>query len=391
MIKIGIVAGEASGDQLGAGLITAIKERVPDAVFEGIAGPKMIAAGCKALYPTEKLAVMGLVEVLGHLRELLLIRKQLKQHFLENPPDVFIGIDAPDFNLTLEGKLRAAGIRTVHYVSPTIWAWRQRRVKQVARDVDLMLTLFPFESDFYLKHKVPVCFVGHPLADLIPFTTDAREARQHLGLPAEGTVVALLPGSRKSELLRLGPQFLLAAKALHNRRSSLRFLAPMISDQTRGLFENLVTQYAADLPITVLNGSARESMAASDIVLVASGTASLEAMLLKRPMVVAYRLSPITYWIMTRLRLLKISHYSLPNLLAGKQVVQEFIQRDASPEKLANAVSDLLDHPEESRHEQEVFAKIHQSLRRDANARAADAVLELLSGQPEYTHWERIR
>lgn len=288
-MRIGIVAGEASGDLLGAGLIRAIKQRLPDAVIEGIAGPAMIAQGCTALFPAEKLAVMGFVEVLGRYRELHGIRTQLIRHFLDNPPDVFIGIDAPDFNLGLERVLKEAGIPTVHYVSPSVWAWRQWRLRKIALSTDLMLTLFPFEAAFYEAYHVPVRFVGHPLAEMIPDVPDLQAARIKLGLPVLGDIVALLPGSRMSEVNALGLTFIHAAQWCAQHRPGVHFLAPLATADTRELFEQLVKTHAPMLSITIIAGRSREVMAAADVVLLASGTATLEALLLKRPMVVAYR------------------------------------------------------------------------------------------------------
>ncbi|MEJ2345156.1 MAG: lipid-A-disaccharide synthase [Gammaproteobacteria bacterium] len=379
MVRIGIVAGEASGDQLAAGLIEAVRARVPDARFEGIAGPAMVAAGCAALYPSEKLAVMGLVEVLGHLPELLRIRWRLFRYFRSNPPDVFIGVDAPDFNLGLEGRLRAAGIRTVHYVSPSVWAWRQKRVRKIARNVDLMLTLFPFEAEFYRRHGVAARFVGHPFADAIPQTPDRDAARRTLGATGAATVVALLPGSRMGEVRRLAEPFLRAAALCHARRPELRFVAPMVNTGVRARFDEIRGRVAPQLPLTLVDGQARTVLAASDVVLVASGTAALEAMFMKRPMVVAYRLSPVTYAVLRLFRLLKVRHYALPNLLAGREVVRELMQGDATADRLAQELLLLLDDPARRDEMHGAFEQIHQSLRRDANERAADAVVELLA------------
>jgi lipid-A-disaccharide synthase len=378
MLRIGIVAGEASGDLLGAGLIKAILQQVPDAQIEGIAGPNMISAGCHALFPSEKLAVMGLVEVLGHLREITGIRKQLYTHFIKNPPDIFIGIDAPDFNLLLEARLKKAGIKAIHYVSPTVWAWRQWRVKKIAGNIDLMLTLFPFEAEFYEKYDIPVKFVGHPLADMIPMEPDRPSARGKLGLPIQQKIIALLPGSRVSEVERLSEVFIKAAHICWKRNPDLYFLAPMANDRVKQVFLEKCDQYAPDLPITLIDGKSREVMEAADMILLASGTATLEAMLMKRPMIVAYKLSSITYWILKKLGILKISLYSLPNLLAGKEVVKELIQNDCNPENLAVALQDLLDHPEHIQKLEGLFVKIHKQLKKDASLQASNAVLSLV-------------
>lgn len=377
-LRVAIVAGETSGDLLGAGLMRAIRAQHADVQFEGIAGPEMAAEGCEAYYPAERLALLGLVEVLGHLPEVLKIRRDLARRLRDSPPDVFVGIDAPDFNLPLEARLRKAGIRTVHYVSPTVWAWRSYRVHKVARAVDLMLTVFPFETDFYRAHHVPVRFVGHPLADLVPLVSDRLEARRKLGLAASAQIVALLPGSRSSELRYLGERFLATARWCHRQRPGLRFVAPMASPRTRALFEGFLRNDEV-LPLTLVDGRSREVMEAADVVLTASGTATLEAMLLKRPMVVAYRMAFVTQWLMRRL--LKVPHFSLPNLLAGREIVKEFFQDEVTPERLGPAVLSFLDDPASAHALQEVFAEIHYALRKNANREAASAVLELAQRQ----------
>lgn len=379
MIRVGIVAGESSGDQLGASLIEALRSRHPDICVEGIAGPAMIAAGCRVLYPSDKLSVMGLFEVLAHLPELLRIRRNVYRYFSTNPPDVFIGVDAPDFNLSLERRLRAIGIKTVHFVSPSVWAWRQRRVRKIARSVDLMLTLFPFEKIFYQRHHVPVRFVGHPFADQISLQPDRAAARRALDLAPDATIVALLPGSRAGEIQRLGKLFLLAAQRCSRLQSELRFVAPMASASLRQSFDHMRRQIAPELPLTLTDGRAREVLAAADVVLLASGTAALEAMLMKRPMVVAYRVAPLTYFILKHLRIMKVSRFSLPNLLAGRDVVPEFIQDEATPERLADAISGILQHPEHTMRLHDHFLELHRDLRCGAGQAAADAVLELIS------------
>lgn len=377
MIRIGLVAGEASGDLLGAGLIAALKQRYPDAVFTGIAGPRMVAAGCQALFPSEKLAVMGLTEVLGHLRELFAIRKAVVRHFLAEPPDVFIGIDAPDFNLGLERQLKTAGIPTVHYVSPSVWAWRQYRLRKIARAVDLMLTLFPFEAAFYEAHRVPVRYVGHPLADALPLTPDRHAARAELGLPRDGEVVAILPGSRLSEVRALGDIFIAAALSCAEQRPGLRFIAPLATAATQELFAARLQALAPRLPVTIVQGKAHAALTAADAVMVASGTATLEALLLKCPPVMAYRLSPLTYWLAQRL--VKVPHYSLPNLLAGRALVPELIQDAATPANVAAAILNWLDDKAGRAQLAATFTEIHRTLRRDADQRAADAVAELVT------------
>ena len=378
-MRIALVAGELSGDLLGAGLITALKERYPHAQFVGVGGPVMIGQGLESWTPLERLAVMGLVEVLRHLPELFCIRRQLIERLLADPPAVFIGIDAPDFNLGLERQLRVHGIPTVHYVSPSVWAWRPWRVRKIARAVNLMLTLFPFEATFYQQQGVPVRYVGHPLADEIPLYSDAGEARQALGLslPAGTCVVALLPGSRRGEISRLGPLFLETARGLFARRPDLHFLLPAATPQLYEVLESLRLEQARDVPLTLTQGHSREVMAAADVVLLASGTATLEAMLLKRPMVVAYRVAPVTAWIARRL--VNIPHFSLPNLLAGRALVPEFFQEAATAANLGAAVLHWLDDTAAGAALAAEFTALHIQLRRDASQQAAAAVIELLT------------
>lgn len=374
-MRIGIVAGEASGDLLGAGLVSAIKQRYPDALIEGIAGPQMMAAGATSLFPMDRLSVMGIVEVLGRYRELLGIRRQLANHFKQNPPDVFIGIDAPDFTLGLEKQLRQAGIKTAHYVSPSVWAWRQRRVKKIAQSTDLMLTLFPFEEKFYQQHHVPVKFVGHPLADTIPMLADKAAARKDLGLSSEKTILAMLPGSRSNELQYLATTFIETVRWLRVRHPDLQVVVPLANEVRRAQFEQAMAQIADVPEMTLVDGRSREVMAAADVVLLASGTAALEAMLLKRPMVVAYKLSPITYWLAKRL--VKVDNVSLPNLLANETLVPELIQHEATPEKLGQAVLNYLEDSALNDVVNQRFNEIHQALKQDASQQAADAILEL--------------
>lgn len=370
-LKIALVAGEASGDILGAGLMQAIKARHPDAQFIGVGGPRMQAEGLDSYFPMERLAVMGLVEVLGRLPELLKRRRRLIRTLIDEQPDVFIGIDAPDFNLGVELKLRQAGIRTVHYVSPSVWAWRQKRVLKIQRACDLMLTLFPFEAQFYEAQQVPVCFVGHPLADAIPLEADRAAARAALGLPEQGGVVALLPGSRGGEVERLGSLFLDAAERLRALRPGLRFVLPCANAERRAQLEAMLA--GRELAVSLLDGRSHEALAACDAVLIASGTATLEALLFKRPMVVAYRVAPLTYRILRRL--VKSPYISLPNLLATRLLVPELIQEAATPDALAASLAPLLD---DGAVQTEGFDAIHRTLRRGASARAAEAVLQLL-------------
>lgn len=376
-MRIGIVAGEASGDLLGAGLISAIKRRFPDARFEGIAGPGMIAQGANSLFPMDRLSVMGLTEVFSRYLELLSARKKLAQRFIADPPDVFVGIDAPDFNLGLELKLRLAGIKTVHYVSPSVWAWRQYRIRKIARAVDLMLTLFPFEADFYRDKNVPVTFVGHPLADMIELQPDQAKYRTQLQLPRDKKIVAILPGSRSTELRYLSDDFLQAALWLLEKEPDLHFVAPMANAHRRQQFAAALARLTKSLPVTILDGQSRAAMAAADVVMLASGTAALEAMLLKKPMVVAYRVSPITYWAYKPL--VRVENFCLPNLLAGEQVVPEFIQKALTPQAVGAALLNYLQHPKQTQQLEERFLKIHHTLKRDASEQAAQAIINLVA------------
>lgn len=375
-LRIGIVAGEASGDILGSGLIAALKSSHPNAHFEGIGGPRMIAQGCRSFVPMERLSVMGLVEVLGRLKELLGVRRGLRNHFIENPPDIFVGIDAPDFTLALEKQLKSAGIKTVHYVSPQIWAWRQGRVKHIAKCADLILTLFPFEQSFYRQHRVGVKFVGHPLADEIPLETPKQPAREQFSLSAEDRVLALLPGSRMSEIRKLAKTFLATAQHCQNRIPECKLLVAAANQRTAAAIEEELAQFPDLQQVQIITGAAREVMAAADVLLVASGTVTLEATLVKRPMVVAYRMAPVTYSIASRL--VKTPYIALPNLLAGKQLVPEYIQHEATPEKLCDALLKLFNDEQANREQAQAFLNIHKELKQSASERAAQAVLELL-------------
>jgi len=362
---------------LGASLINAVKQRYPDAEFFGVAGPKMIEAGATSLFPMEQLSVMGLVEVLKHLPSLLAMRKQLFNTILERQPDIFIGIDAPDFNLALEKKLKHKGIKTVHYVSPSVWAWRQWRVKKIAKSVDLMLTLFPFEAAFYEQHNVEATFVGHPLADMIPMTTDAQQARDELGL-GDGRFVALLPGSRMAELERLSDLFIESAIECASKHEDVHFLVPFANEKTRQYFQRRLDANGMQLPLTLYTGQSRTVMQASDIILLASGTAALEAMLFKKPMVVAYKLADFTMWFLKKFRILKSSLYSLPNILAGREIVSEYIQADATTHNLSSALLKLLDDEDNNTQLIALYNDIHTSLKQDASQRAADSILGLI-------------
>ncbi|WP_210643057.1 lipid-A-disaccharide synthase [Pseudomonas sp. Tri1] len=372
-LRIALVAGEASGDILGAGLMRALKAQHPAVEFIGVGGPLMEAEGLASYFPMERLSVMGLVEVLGRLRELLARRKKLIQTLIDEKPDVFIGIDAPDFTLNIELKLRQAGIKTVHYVSPSVWAWRQKRVLKIREGCDLMLTLLPFEARFYEEKGVPVRFVGHTLADTIPLEADRAAARQALGLP-EGPLVALMPGSRGGEVSRLGGVFFDAAQCLRAMRPDVRFVLPCASAPRRAQLEELLV--GRDLPVTLLDGHSHEALAACDAVLIASGTATLEALLYKRPMVVAYRLAPLTFWILKRM--VKSPYISLPNLLAQRLLVPELLQDEATADALANTLAPLIDGGQE---QTRGFDEIHRTLRRDASNQAADAVLNLIGAK----------
>ena len=373
-LRVALVAGEASGDILGSGLMQALKQRHPDIEFIGVGGPRMQAEGLQSHFPMERLAVMGLVEVLGRLRELLRRRKDLVQMLIAAKPDVFIGIDAPDFNLNIELTLRRAGIRTVHYVSPSVWAWRQKRVLKIKEACDLMLALFPFEARFYEEHAVPVRFVGHPLANTIPLEADRAGARERLGLPQGAGVVALLPGSRGGEVGKLGALFLDTAQRLLQDRPGLRFVLPCASPERRVQIEEMLA--GRDLPVQLLDGASHEALAACDAVLIASGTATLEALLYKRPMVVAYKVAPMTYRILKRL--VKSPYISLPNLLAGRLLVPELIQDAATPDALATTLLPLLD---DGSVQTESFDAIHRALRQDASVQAAEAVLALVENR----------
>lgn len=374
----GLVAGEASGDNLGGPLIRALADRLPGARFYGVAGPRMTESGCAEWYPADALAVMGLAEILRHLPRLLRLRRELLAGFERAAPDAFIGIDSPEFNLRLAAALKRRGIPTVQYVSPQVWAWRQGRVRTIGRAVDLVLCVLPFETAFYESHAVRAVFVGHPLADRVPLQSDALAARAALGLPAVGEVLAVLPGSRRGEVTRLGPPFAGTLAWLHARRPGLRFVAPMANAAAREAFEQALREQAPGVEVCLLDGRAQEALASSDAVLVASGTATLEATLVKRPMVVAYRVAPLTGWLLRDLKLVKTEFFSQPNLLAGRRLVPEYFQEQVRPEILGPAVIEQLERPDRATLVAE-FERIHAGLRRDASERAAEAILELLA------------
>ncbi|WP_462320353.1 lipid-A-disaccharide synthase [Halochromatium sp.] len=422
---IGIVANEPSGDQLGALLIRALRQLRPELGFVGVAGPQMLAEGCETLLPMERLSVMGFVEVAKVLPDLLRARRDLVRQLQQLQPAVVIGVDAPDFNLGLERRLRAPGLPTVHLVSPTVWAWRPGRVKQIRRSVDLMLCIFPFEADFLQEHHVPAHYIGHPLADAIPLEPDRDGARRALGLascssdlnaplsaaeaaaeahepaakvaarvdgpalapglfPAAATrvsssaVIAMLPGSRRSEVELLGPPMLETAAWCHVQRSGLRFIAPMVSDALRQRFEAMRRALAPGLPLTLVNGRSREVMAAADLIMTASGTATLEALLAKRPMLVAYRLHPLTYWLVTRLRMIKVRYAAMANLLVGRELAPEFLQTRCRADLMGPALLALLDDGSRRAEIEAAYRQVHLELRQNAAHRAAEAILELI-------------
>jgi len=376
-LRIAMVAGEASGDLLGAYLIAALKKHLPDASFGGIGGTKMEIQGFDAWWPAEKLAVRGYAEVLRHYREISAIRRKLLSRLLAEKPDVFIGVDAPDFNLWLERRLKARGIPVIHYVSPSVWAWRSGRIRKIARAVTHMLALFPFEPALYREQAVPVTYVGHPLADVIPLETDKVAAREQLGLEGAGPIFALLPGSRQSELQYMGDLFIETAQQLAARFPDARFLVPLTTRETRNQFEEALWRRGAqEMPITLMFGHAQEALAAADVALVASGTATLETALIKTPLVIAYRMSPWSW------RLLRHMGYQpwvgLPNILAGRFVVPEFLQDDATADNLAQALGNLYADRQVRAKLVDVFAVIHRTLRQGTAEKAAAAILPYL-------------
>ncbi|MDA5490723.1 lipid-A-disaccharide synthase [Yersinia kristensenii] len=374
-LTIGLVAGETSGDILGAGLIRALKAQVPDARFVGVAGPLMQAEGCEAWFEMEELAVMGVVEVLERLPRLLKIRKELTQRFSELSPDVFVGIDAPDFNITLEGRLKQRGIRTVHYVSPSVWAWRQKRVFKIGKATDMVLAFLPFEKAFYDRFNVPCRFIGHTMADTMPLVPDKLAAKVELGIAPQTPCLALLPGSRHSEVEMLSGDFLRTAAILKQQLPNLEVLVPLVNSKRREQFERIKAEIAPNLLVHLLDGNARLAMIAADATLLASGTAALECMLAKCPMVVGYRMKPFTFWLAERL--VKTPYVSLPNLLAGEELVTELLQQECQPQKLADALLPLLQGGKAVEALKERFLILHQSIRCGADEQAAQAVLEL--------------
>jgi lipid-A-disaccharide synthase len=377
-MEIGIVANEPSGDLLGASVVRELRARLPEARFTGVAGPQMLAAGCNSLVRQERLSVMGLVEVLRHLPEQLGIRRQLADYFLAARPGVFIGVDAPDFNLGLERRLRRAGIPTVHLVSPTVWAWRPGRVKGLRTAADLVLSIFPFEEPFLREHEVPVRYIGHPLADEIPLEVDRVQARRDLDLPLDVPVIALLPGSRESEVSALSRPFVETAAWCLERRPDLRFAAPLLSPRLRAIFTAAIRATAGALPVSLVDGRSRAVMAAADCVLTASGTATLECLLLKRPMVVAYRVDPVTYRLIKVLDLVKVPHVAMANLLVGRALAPEFLQEDCRADSMGPALLRYLDDRARVAEIEAEYVQIHRKLRRGAGREAASAILALL-------------
>ncbi|QOD92385.1 lipid-A-disaccharide synthase [Lysobacter sp. CW239] len=389
-MRVAVVAGEASGDLLGAGLIAQLRRHWPGAEFVGVGGEAMRTAGMETWFDASELAVMGLSEVLRHLPRLLRLRRELRRRLLDWQPDVFIGIDAPDFNLGVEKWLKQRGVRTVHYVSPSVWAWREKRAGKIGLSADRVLCLFPMEPAIYARHDVDARFVGHPLADEMPLHPDRDTARAELGLDPARPVLALLPGSRIGEIERLATDFLAAAALVLAAKPGLQIVAPMASAQARIAFDRVLANHrdaaALQSALRVIDGRARTAMIASDVILLASGTATLEAMLAKRPMVVAYKVSPLTYRLVKGLGMLKVDHYALPNVLAGQAVVPELMQHECTPDKLAAATLRWLHDEAASKALQPRFLALHQQLRRDASAQAAQAIVELVSGTVDQPH-----
>jgi len=378
-VRIAMVAGEASGDLLASHLIAALKARLPDAKFFGIGGPKMGAQGFDAWWPAETLAVRGYVEVLKHYRSISSIRSQLKKRLLAERPDIFIGVDAPDFNLGLETDLKRRGIKTVHYVSPSIWAWRSGRIHKIKKAVHRILALFPMEPPLYEKEGIPVTYVGHPLADLIPMETKRLDVRDRLGLPRTIPIIALLPGSRQSELHYMADVFVQTAKIIRERfLPEALFVVPLATRETRLQFEAAMhRQQAGDIPFRLLFGHAQDAAGAADVVLVASGTATLEVALIKRPMVITYKMSPTSHWLMQRMG--QLLHVGLPNILAGRLIVPEILQDDATPENLAAALYQLYEDRKGAAELNEVYTGIHQQLKQNTAQKAAEAIIECLN------------
>ncbi|MEH6456786.1 MAG: lipid-A-disaccharide synthase [Cocleimonas sp.] len=381
-MRIAIIAGEVSGDILGSRLITSLKKHYPNATFEGIAGPEMQAVGCESLFPMERLSVMGFTEVLSRLFELLKIRKSLIQRWKQTPPDLFVGIDAPDFNLKVEKVLYQAGIPSVHYVSPSVWAWRESRVEKMKGSMDLMLTLFPFEVDFYKKHNIPAEFCGHPLADEIPLVCEPLTARETLDLPKDQYILAVLPGSRMGEIKRIAPDFLAGLKLLHQKHPDWLLVSPLINEKVKAEFDQLKQNIAPEVPITYIDGQSRIVMQAVDQILMASGTAVLEGMLVGRPMVAAYRVSPLTAKIIRLFKMIKSKYYTLPNNLADEYLVPELIQEEITADNVYDRIETQFQQDQTTRqHMLDRFSEIHNELRQNASDKAAEALVSLLTNK----------
>ncbi|MFC0180076.1 lipid-A-disaccharide synthase [Thorsellia kenyensis] len=381
-ITIGLVAGEVSGDILGAGLITELKMRYPNAKFVGVAGPRMKALGCEAWFEMDELAVMGVVEVLARLPRLLSIRKQLLKRFTALQPDVFIGIDAPDFNLTLEHRLKQTGIKTVHYVSPSVWAWRQKRIFKIAKATHLVLALLPFEKAFYDKHQVPCLFVGHTLADKLPLVADKIAARQALNLSIDGQYLAILPGSRTAEMSLLSPVFLASAIRLKSQFPNLQFIVPMVNATKKAIFAEFLKKYAPDINVHIFEGQSTEVLTAADATLLASGTATLECMLAKSPMVVGYKMRKLNYWIGKQL--VKTKFISLPNLLADKPIVLELLQDECHVENIVKGLTPLLESQDNNFALKSIFTDLHKKIKCNADEKAAEAVISLINKKSDF-------
>lgn len=373
-LTVALVAGETSGDILGAGLIRSLKKHHPNIQFVGIAGPQMQAEGCKAWYEMEELSVMGIVEVLGRLRRILAIRRDITKRLIELKPDIFIGIDAPDFNLSLEGKLKQAGIKTIHYVSPSVWAWKQKRVFKIKRNTNLILAFLPFEKAFYDKFDVPCRFIGHKMADDIPLEPDQTAMRQQLGIPLNCQCLALLPGSRHAEVTLLSEPFLKAAQLLRDKFPDLHIVVPLANEKRRQEFERIKAEIVPQFNVQLLDGHAREAMIASNAAILASGTVALECMLAKCPMVVGYKMKAFTFWLAKKL--IKTPYVSLPNILAGKEIVPELLQHDCTPENIANHVLPFLES--DNTELKATFLALHKQIRCNADEQAAQAVLDVL-------------
>lgn len=375
--RVGIVAGEKSGDNLGAGFIREFLARYPHAQFEGIGGPAMMELGFKSLFPMERLSVMGFVEPLGRLPELLAINRRLKAHFLSRPPDVFLGIDSPGFNTQFEKSLRHHGIKTAHYVSPSVWAYGEKRINKIKQAVDLMLVLFPFEATIYQSHEIPVECVGHPLADVLTPQSDVRSCRSSCGLDTGKRTIALLPGSRMTEVKRLAPLFLKVAERCYQQNVSVQFVLPCANSELRQFIETVLKDLGCAKTVTLLDGDAQTAIRAADLVLLASGTATLETMLLRKPMVICYQVAALTFLLASRM--LKVPYVGLPNLLAGELLVPEYLQHDATVDNVFNEVKKFLDDPVPWEPKLRQFDEIHHQLALGADKRAVDAVLALLA------------